>query len=115
MEENVPQPPEIKFPAEEKKINPLALLSYIGILFLVPLLVVKEDELVKFHVKQGITLFIAELITGVVSKVPFIGWLIGLVGGLIWLVLSIIGILNVLSGKRQELPLIGKYAEQWKI
>jgi len=29
--------------------------------------------------------------------------------------LSILGIVNALSGQKKELPLIGKYAEQFKI
>ena len=115
MEETVQKPGEVKGPAESQKTNLIALLSYLGILFIIPLLVAKDDEFVKFHVKQGITLFVGEIITGVVSVVPIIGWLFGMVAGIFWLVLSVMGILNVLSGKRQELPLIGKYAEQWKV
>lgn len=34
---------------ERKKINPLALISYIGVLCLIPLFVEKKDEFVKFH------------------------------------------------------------------
>lgn len=99
----------------EEKANPLAILSYLGILFLVPLLVAKDDEFVKFHVKQGITLFIAEIITVIISMIPLIGWLISLIGWICWLILIILGIINVLQGKKSPLPVIGKFAENWKI
>lgn len=99
---------------EEKKGNPIAILSYIGILFIIPLLATKDDEFVKFHVKQGITLFIAEIITFFIGIIPILGWIIGLVGWITWLVLSIIGIMNVMSGKQVPLPVIGKFAEKFK-
>jgi len=35
-----------------------SILSYIGILWLIPLLVEKNDKVVRFHVNQGIVLFI---------------------------------------------------------
>lgn len=100
---------------EEKKSNLIALLSYFGILFIVPLLVAREDEFVKFHVKQGITLFIAIIITSAIMIIPVIGWIIGGIASIIWLILAILGIINVLTGKTTQLPLIGKYAENWKI
>jgi len=44
---------------DDKIINEgksLAWLSYLGILLLIPLLVNRENEYSKFHVKQGIVL-----------------------------------------------------------
>ncbi|MDD2678046.1 MAG: DUF4870 domain-containing protein [Candidatus Paceibacterota bacterium] len=100
---------------EIKKVNPLAVLSYIGILFLIPLLTAKEDEFAKFHVKQGITLCIAEVITWAITMIPVIGWIIGWIMNIVWVVLSVMGIINVLKGEKKELPIIGKYASNWKI
>ncbi len=95
--------------------NAIALLSYIGILFLVPLLVAKDDPFVKFHIKQGITLFIAGLIIVAISMIPVLGWIIGFVASIILFVFAIMGIINVLTGKKKPLPLIGQYADYWKI
>ena len=39
-----------------------SILSYIGILWLIPLLVEKNDKVVRFHVNQGIVLFIFDII-----------------------------------------------------
>ncbi len=39
-----------------------SILSYIGILWLIPLLVEKNDKVVRFHVNQGIVLFILILL-----------------------------------------------------
>jgi len=102
-------------PKETKSTNPLAFLSYIGLLFLIPMLVAKDDEFVKFHVKQGITLFIAEVITWFIWLIPVIGLIIGWLASICWLILSILGIVNVLKAEKKPLPLIGKFANNWKI
>jgi len=90
---------------EENKV--LALLSYIGILFIVPLLAAPKSKFAKFHANQGCVLFIAEVALSVVWIVPILGWIIGFFGGIFTLVLAIMGIINALNGKSTKLPLIG--------
>ncbi len=99
---------------KEKGKDLIAILSYIGILFLVPLLASKDNAFAQFHAKQGLVLFIAEIATSLVARIPFIGWFIGMTVWVIWLVLSIIGIINVVNGKQVSLPVIGKFAEKFK-
>ncbi len=97
----------------------MGVLAYIGILCLIPLLAAKDSEFAQFHAKQGLNLFLLEVGVAVLS------WVLGfmsIVGGLaflglmtmaIWLVqigffvLSIIGIVNALNGKKEPLPIIG--------
>ena len=45
--------------------------------------------------------------------IPFIGWLIIWLWWIAALVLTIIGIMNVLNGKEVELPFVGKYAKNF--
>lgn len=100
---------------KEGKVNPIAILSYISILVLIPLLIEKEDKFVRFHVRQGLVLLICEAITWLITWFPVIGWFIGSFAVIIWIILSILGIINVLTGKESPLPIIGKYAEKFKI
>jgi len=93
----------------------IAILSYIGVLCLIPLLMKKDDKFVFFHAKQGLVLFVIEIITSLVLMIPILGWIIAPIASLIWLVLSIIGIVNVLGGEMKELPILGKYAGKIKI
>lgn len=97
---------------EVKKVNPLAILSYIGLLVLIPILIEKKDEFVKFHAKQGLILAIAEIATAMISWVPIIGWIVWTIGGLVWFILSIIGILNAINNKEEYLPVIGQFAQK---
>lgn len=46
-----------------------AILAYIGILFLVPILGAPKSKFARFHANQGIVLFIAEAALGIVSTI----------------------------------------------
>lgn len=79
-----------------------AVLAYLGILFIIPLLLCKDSEFVRFHTNQGIVLFIAGVICAVV---PIVGWIASI--GV--LVLMVFGLINVSNGEMKELPVIGKF------
>lgn len=95
--------------ADKSNNKVMALLSYVGILVLIPYFVEKNSEFVRFHVIQGINLFIFELIGGVCGFVPIIGSFVGWLIALGTFILSIIGIINVLNEEAKELPIISKY------
>lgn len=84
-----------------------AVLSYLGVLCLIPLLVKKESEFVQFHAKQGLII----LIGWVISWFPVLGWIIGI----LMFVFSIMGIMQVLSMKKEKLPIVGDLAEKINI
>lgn len=107
--------------SEVKRSKGMGVLSYLGILVLIPLLAGdKTSAYVKHHINQGLTLFIVS------SIVDFLDgkWLWGLhfwsaFGGdwLSWiidildfgcLILLIMGIVSACKGTRQELPIVGK-------
>jgi uncharacterized membrane protein len=98
----------------------MSVLAYLGILCLIPYFVEKDNKFVRYHVIQGINLFFYTLIYsvafGIVSVVlvfiPFLGWMIIMLLGLIsyvFLALSIWGIVYVFQEKAKELPIINKY------
>ncbi len=92
----------------------LAWLSYLGILWLVPMLANKENAFCKFHVKQGIVLTIFWFAVGIVGAIPVIGWFLILpVGSLFAFVMAIIGIIQAAGGKYWKMPLLGGLAESW--
>ena len=93
----------------------MGILSYLGILCLIPYFAEKNNKFVVFHAKEGLNLLIISVIftfaTGVISAIPLIGLislLISWVGSLAILALSILGIVNVCQGKAKELPFINK-------
>jgi uncharacterized membrane protein len=90
-----------------------AILAYLNILFLVPLLAAKESPFARYHTNQGIILFIAGAIVWVITFILIkISYMLAFIGSILYLalfVLVIIGIINAAQGKKKELPLIGKF------
>ncbi|MBR5055889.1 MAG: hypothetical protein IKX03_01705 [Bacteroidales bacterium] len=93
-------------PADINGNKVMAILCYLGILILIPLFAAKNSKFVKFHLNQGIIVFLMGLIVWLISKVNhgLITWILDL----IVLVFVVIGIINAAGGKAKELPLVGK-------
>ena len=99
----------------------MAVLAYLSWLVLIPLLAAPKSKYARFHTNQGLVLVIAEIIWGVVFAVvtavvtlilPFLGTIFTLIGSLVslvFLILSILGIVNAAQGKAKEVPLVGKF------
>ena len=85
----------------------MAAISYIWILFLVPLFAAKDDAFARFHANQGLLLFLASIALGIIAIIPFIGAIISAIGGIVTFVFMILGISNALKGEMKPLPLIG--------
>ena len=95
-----------------KKNIGMAVVAYI--LFFVPLLTdAKNDPFVKFHVKQGLVLFIGYVIEMFIGSIPVIGRVIAPLLGILLFVLFIMGIINAANGKEKPLPVIGDFAKNF--
>lgn len=104
----------------------MAVLSYIGILVVIPYFAEKENKFVRFHAIQGLNLLLINLIVSVASfalaviatiifLIPILGWIIGFVLyaviGLIpvgLFVLDVLGVVYVLQGNAKEIPIVNK-------
>ncbi|MCI8603967.1 MAG: zinc-ribbon domain-containing protein [Ruminiclostridium sp.] len=99
-------------PNDVQQNKVMAVLAYIGILFLVPLLAAPNSQYARFHTNQGLVLFLFDIVVGILTAVlafiPFIGLIVSSLLGLGVFVLMILGIVNAATGKANELPLIGK-------
>jgi uncharacterized membrane protein len=78
----------------------VAALSYLSILFLIPLLLRKDSPFAQFHAKQGAVLFIAFFIGKFFFWVPFIGWL----ACIVLIAVTLIALVKTLMGKAWEVP-----------
>jgi uncharacterized membrane protein len=86
----------------------LAAISYIWILCFIPLFLKRNSKYAQFHAKQGLILFVVEIVGWLVFWIPLVGWLLFLTV----LVLAIMGIMNALQGVWWEMPFLGKYAKK---
>jgi uncharacterized membrane protein len=107
--------------AEQGKV--MSVIAYIGILCLIPIITgdYKKSPFVKYHLNQGLVLFIAWIAWLFVSMFLgfiFNGWflmlLFGLVRFAVWvgvIVLVVLGIINAVNGRMRPLPVIGSKFE----
>ncbi len=125
MSEPTPPPP----PSEPAPAAPeggssnrtlMLILSYLGILALVPLLVEKDDAEVQWHAKHGIVLLVMwialSIVFSIVSMVPVLGCAVAILGLLIplaGLALHIYCIVKALNGERVMIPGISQYADKF--
>ncbi len=91
---------------EENKI--IAAISYAWILFLVPLLGKRKSKFAQFHAKQGLVLFILELIGSLLMWFPVFGQLLMLA----FVVISVIGIIKALNGEWWKIPYIYTWSKK---
>lgn len=85
----------------------LSILSYLGPLFLVPLLLRKNDPFARHHANQGLVLFLFNALLSLVEEFVVFGGLVSAVGSVFALVCIIKGIQSVTKGRMDKLPLIG--------
>ena|ERR1051325_11547587 len=91
---------------EDNKV--MAALSYLGILFLVPLLAAKNSKFAQFHAKQGMVMFVVDVVVSMVVWVPIVGQLLGLA----LLVVNVYAMYQAFQGNWWELPYLGQYAKK---
>ncbi|MEM4268003.1 MAG: DUF4870 domain-containing protein [Candidatus Woesearchaeota archaeon] len=92
-----------------------AVCSYLFILVLVPLIAVKKrDNFIKFHLSQGLTIFVIEILTfaviAVLEEIPFVGKTFSFIGNIIFaffLLVCVIAIIKALSGEKWRIPFMG--------
>ncbi len=93
---------------EENKI--IAAMSYLWILFLIPLLLKRKSKFAQFHARQGMILFVIDVIASFFIWVPIIGQLLFIV----LLIVSIIGIIKAYSGEYWKGPFIYEWSQKIK-
>ena len=94
----------------EQEINDgkvMAVLSYLGCLLIIPAIAANKNKFVRFHLGQGLILFIASVIGGFLSFIPYVGTVLNSIVSIVVFVFMILGIVNACQGKMKGLPLIG--------
>jgi uncharacterized membrane protein len=94
---------EIKPDSKDIESNKvLAALGYVGIICFVPLFLKKNSPFAQFHAKQGLILFIIEIVGWII---PVIGWILMVVA----IVYAVLGILAALNGRYWKMPILSKF------
>ena len=91
-----------------------AILSYIPFLCLIPLLQMRDNEQARFHSRQGLVLFLIELLA-VLFLIPGLSSLIWKTVLIVALGASVAGIIFGLQGKMYRIPFISDISDKLKL
>lgn len=104
--------------AQQNKV--MGILAYLSWLVIVPWIAAKESPFARYHTNQGLVLAIVEIawwilsaiLTAIATAAYSLGFLavIGVISwilGIVFLVFSILGIINAAKGEMKPLPIIG--------
>lgn len=102
-----PVPPPASTSVDNDKL--MGILSYLGILILIPLLITKNRSAgLTVHLNQGLNLIIVALIGSIVIPLVHL-WFLSPIWNLLMLVLVVVGIVNVVRSEAKPLPVIGNW------
>ncbi|MBE6897775.1 MAG: zinc-ribbon domain-containing protein [Ruminococcaceae bacterium] len=104
-------------PIEAEPKKGMAALAYISWLIIIPLIVARNNDFVRFHLNQALNLFLgsmllsvlSNLLSGLVEVLGILSLLLSLVLiviNLVIFVFGVMGLINALQGKKKALPLI---------
>ncbi len=81
----------------------VAALSYVSILFIIPLLLKKDSDFCQFHARQGLIIFL-------------FNWLFFIPGlNLIFLIIVVVSIVKTVDGKKWKIPFVYEWSKKFNI
>lgn len=113
---NAPVPASPNSAVEDgKTIALIAYLTIVGLLIALVLNNDKKNSFAAFHIRQSLGIMLTGFAVGMISWIPFLGWLIAFAALFVLLYLWISGLLAAINGKEKVVPFLGdKYAEWFK-
>ena len=114
-----PPPPGGTSPSSDRTL--MVVLSYLGLLALIPYLTKKEDPEIHWHAKNGVGLLILDVVVWVIAMIlvwvlpDAIGCGVNAIMCIVWigiLVLHVYCIIQAVGGKRPRIPVVTDFAEK---
>ena len=98
----------------------MLVLSYLGLLALIPFFMKKDDREVLWHAKNGLVItaawIVLGIVLGVISQLPVVGCAVGVIWciyPLLILVVAILGIVKAINGQRFVIPGVSDFADKF--
>lgn len=91
----------------------MAIVCYLNLLVIIPLIFEKNNNFVRYHINQGLSLCLFTIVTGVIKLMlnDFLlySYIFVILMALLIIIMMVIGIKNVCSGEEKPLPIIGNF------
>ena len=98
---------------DPKTVAIIAYLTLIG--WLVAFLMNNKDKssFGSFHIRQAIGIYLLFAVSSMVMIIPVLGWIAGMLGYLLALILWFIGFVSALNGEEKTVPVLGEQFQEW--
>lgn len=96
--------------------NNMGVIAYLTVIGLIIAFVSNQNEKNEFtayHLRQSLGIALTGIALGIIGLVPFIGWIISILGTLAIIFLWVSGLLNAINRKEKPVPLLGQKYEEW--
>lgn len=94
----------------------MAIVSYMTIFGLIIAFIInneKKNSFTAFHIRQSLGLGLFGIALSILSYVPFVGWLISMLGSLLIIALWVIALISAVNGERKPVPVLGEKFQEW--
>ena len=94
----------------------IAIVSYLTVIGFIAAIIMhgnNKTSLGAYHLRQMLLLIVIGVGLGIISWIPFLGWLVWIVGFFGILVLWVFGLIAAANGEEKPMPLLGEKAQEW--
>lgn len=98
---------------QNKTISIVAYITVIGLVVAFILNQDKKDPLSSFHIRQSLGILITGVGISLLGIIPFLGWLMVIVGSLLVFIMWVFGLLSAINGEMKPVPVLGDKFEEW--
>lgn len=99
--------------AEGKNTATVAYITLIGLIAAFVMNNDKKNTFATYHIRQSLGLMCTGFALTLVNFIPFLGWIISILGVVVLMVLWFMGLMNAINGKEQPIPLLGDLYSTW--
>jgi len=94
----------------------VAIVAYITLIGWLAALIMNSNDrssLGSFHVRQALGIYLLAVASSIVMIIPILGWIAGMAGYLLVLVLWFIGLIAAVNGEEKAVPVLGEQFQEW--
>lgn len=96
-----------------KQIGMIAYLTVIGLIIAFVMNSEKKSEFAQYHIRQMLGLFVSGVAIGLIGIIPFLGWLVVIVGVFVLFYMWVMGLIAAINGQMKPMPILGQKYEEW--
>ncbi|MCL1822263.1 MAG: hypothetical protein FWG22_05515 [Prolixibacteraceae bacterium] len=73
----------------------------------------EKEELASYYIRQTLGIYLLGIACSIISVIPIIGWIVGIVGSLVTFVFWIMSLIWAINGEMKPVPWLGGYFQDW--